>query len=80
MHVSRWGNSLGVRIPSDVVRALSLKPGDEIEVTVRDGALEIERPPDRDAVIAEIRAMARPLPPGWKFNREQLYAREFEDE
>lgn len=31
--VSRWGNSLAVRLPASMVAALELKPGDEIELT-----------------------------------------------
>ena len=32
MVVSRWGNSLGVRLPRTLVQSLGLKPGDELEV------------------------------------------------
>jgi antitoxin MazE len=34
MQVSRWGNSLAVRLPSTLVDALGLKEGDEIEISV----------------------------------------------
>lgn len=34
MQVSKWGNSLAVRIPNVVVEALQLKEGDEVEITV----------------------------------------------
>ncbi len=32
MQVSKWGNSLAVRLPAVVVEALDLKEGDEIEI------------------------------------------------
>ena len=32
MQVSRWGNSLAVRLPAAVVDALSLKEGDDIQI------------------------------------------------
>ena len=32
MQVSKWGNSLAVRLPSEVVDALNLKEGDQIEI------------------------------------------------
>ena len=32
MLVSRWGNSLGVRLPRALVDSLGLKPGDKLEV------------------------------------------------
>ncbi len=34
MHVSKWGNSLAVRLPASVVEALDLKEGDDIEIDV----------------------------------------------
>ena len=32
MHVSKWGNSLVVRLPKALVEDLGLKPGDELEI------------------------------------------------
>ena len=34
MRVAKWGNSLAVRLPDSVVKALKLKTGDEIEIVV----------------------------------------------
>src|SRR5215469_13565434 len=34
MQVSKWGNSLAIRLPQAVVEALQLKEGDEIEISV----------------------------------------------
>ena len=34
MQVSKWGNSLAVRLPAAVVDALELKEGDQIEVRI----------------------------------------------
>ncbi len=34
MHVSKWGNSLAIRLPAAVVETLDLKEGDEIEIVV----------------------------------------------
>ena len=34
MQVSKWGNSLAVRLPSVVVEAMGLKEGDNIEIEV----------------------------------------------
>jgi antitoxin MazE len=36
MQVSKWGNSLAIRLPAAVVQVLALKEGDEIEITVTD--------------------------------------------
>lgn len=75
MRISKWGNSLAVRIPKDVVKALELDVGDEVEFTRRGpGVLEVSKVSRKDA-IARIRAMAKPLPLGWKFDREEANAR-----
>ena len=34
MKVSKWGNSLAVRLPAAVVEALDLKEGDEIAISI----------------------------------------------
>lgn len=39
--VRKWGNSLGVRIPSVVAADAHLADGAEVELTVRDGELVI---------------------------------------
>jgi antitoxin MazE len=75
--VSKWGNSLAVRLPAAVVKALELKDGDEIEISVRGSrSFEVERDPRRLEALEMIRKLRRPLPPGYKFNRAELYDRE----
>ncbi len=76
MQVSRWGNSLAIRIPAAVVEALGLKEGDEVEVTaMQDGRLEVARDGKRARAIERIRSMQFELPPGWKFDREEANRR-----
>lgn len=36
-NIQRWGNSLGVRIPSAIAKKLSLHPGIVIEIKIEDG-------------------------------------------
>lgn len=76
MQVSKWGNSLAIRLPVSIVEVLNLKAGDEINVRIA-GASEfiIEREPTREELIERIRKMARPLPPGFKFDRLEANAR-----
>jgi antitoxin MazE len=76
MQVSKWGNSLAIRLPAAVVDALELKEGDDIEVTVA-GAREFEigRDPTREAALEQLRKLRRPLPPGFKFNRLEAHER-----
>jgi len=70
MRVSKWGNSLAVRLPSAVVEALALKDGDQIEIRVAGRRrFEIDRDHTAEKAIEAIRRLRRPLPPGFKFNR-----------
>lgn len=72
MQVSKWGNSLAIRLPASVVEALDLKEGDEIEVTIAGKRkFQIERDRSRDKALAAIRRLARPLPAGFKFDRDE---------
>lgn len=70
MRISKWGNSLAVRLPAAVVDALNLKEGDQIEIRVagqRDFAITRDRSAAK--AIERIRKLRRPLPPGFKFDR-----------
>ena len=39
--VQKWGNSLGIRIPSLYVKELNLKNGHQVEITEEDGRIVI---------------------------------------
>jgi antitoxin MazE len=70
------GNSLAIRLPASVVKALELKDGDEVEVhVVGDRAFSIDRDRSRERVLARIRAFRKQLPPDWKFDREDVNTR-----
>ena len=70
MQVSKWGNSLAIRLPAAVVEALELKEGDEIEVRVAGSRdFEVSRDREREKILERIRKLQRPLPPGFKFDR-----------
>jgi antitoxin MazE len=80
MQVSKWGNSLAIRLPADLVGELGLKEGDQIEVTVDaetrgETKFAIRRDPKVEQALASIRKLRRPLPPGFRFKREDVYAR-----
>jgi len=76
MKVAKWGNSLAVRLPVAVVEALALKEGDQVELTVTGAqTLDVQRDLSRLRAIEELRALRRPAPPGFKFDREEANAR-----
>ncbi len=76
MQVTRWGNSLAIRLPAAVVEALALKEGDDIEVRIAgDRTFDIARDQRRVAALESIRSLRRPLPAGWSFDREEANER-----
>jgi antitoxin MazE len=76
MQVSKWGNSLAIRLPASVVEALELKEGDDIEIKVAEtGTFEVERKPSREEWLKRLRRFRGILPVDFKFDREEANAR-----
>jgi antitoxin MazE len=70
MQVAKWGNSLAVRLPRAVVKALGLKAGDEIEITVAAARrFSVKRDRSRDKALARLRQFRGRLPADFKFDR-----------
>ncbi len=69
---SEVGNSLAVRLPDSVVKALKLKTGDEIEIVATgDRRFEIGRDRSRDQALERLRTLKKPLPKGFRFDRDE---------
>ena len=76
MHVSKWGNSLAIRLPAAVVDVLELKEGDEIEITVADSRrFSVSRKVSREELLKRLRAFRGRLPADFKFDRDETNAR-----
>lgn len=76
MQVSRWGNSLAIRIPAAVSEALALKEGDDVEVRIADDrTFLIARDERKPQALARIRSLRKPLPAGWRFDRDEANER-----
>ena len=70
MQVSKWGNSLAVRLPAAVVSALGLKEGDEIEIEVAGRRVfEISKAPSARELLSRLRQFRGALPSSFKFDR-----------
>ena len=70
MQVSKWGNSLAIRLPSVFVEALELHEGDDIEVVIADKRVfEVRKKPGRDELLARLRKFRGKLPDDFKFDR-----------
>lgn len=66
LQVAKWGNSLALRIPAEVVRSIGIKEGDSMEASLTiDGGLTI-RPAtwDRKAFASELAAVRGAMPMG----------------
>lgn len=76
MQVSKWGNSLAVRLPASVVEVLDLKEGDDIEIHVVEAhILEIQKAPGTRELLARLRKYRGRLPADFKFDRLEAHER-----
>jgi antitoxin MazE len=70
MQVSRWGNSLAIRLPASVVRALRLREGDDIEIHAAGiRSFAVARTPGTRELLARLRRFRGRLPVDFKFDR-----------
>ncbi len=76
MLVSKWGNSLAVRLPKDLVDELGLRPGDELHVvSASKTMLFVEKDQRRKKALDRLAAMNWKLPEGYRFDREEANER-----
>jgi antitoxin MazE len=77
MLVSKWGNSLAVRLPKALVDQLGLKEGDELNVVAaKDGTIEVETKEERRRrALERLAALNWTLPPDYKFDRDEANER-----
>jgi antitoxin MazE len=70
MLVSKWGNSLAIRLPASVVKALGLQEGDDVTLHAAGRrALELEKSPGTRELLARLRKYRGKLPKDFKFDR-----------
>ena len=76
MQVSKWGNSLAVRLPAAVVEALGLKDGDHVEIQVAGKqAFAVAKAPGTRELLARLRKYRGRLPENFKFDRLEAHER-----
>lgn len=77
MKVAKWGNSLAVRIPSNVADAVGLKEGDEVQMHVAEKgrAFEVTKEMTLEEAIKVLRQFRGRLPADFKFDREEAHER-----
>jgi antitoxin MazE len=76
MQISKWGNSLSVRLPKDVVEALGLKEGDDVAAAAQDSrAIAFARNSAREKALKELLSLKWPLPENYRFDRDEAHER-----
>lgn len=76
VQVSKWGNSLAVRLPKALVEALKLSPGDELNVVeASNGRIAVEKVDKRAEFLRQVEQFRFPLPDGYKFDRDEANER-----
>lgn len=81
MQVSRWGNSLAVRLPAKLVAELGLEEGDEVDLRpVTRGesertVLEVEKKPSVEELYDRLKKFQGRLPADYKFDRQEAHRR-----
>ena len=77
MQISKWGNSLAVRLPKALVDQLGLKEGDELNVVAASKeTIEVEtKEAQRRRAIERLTSLNWTLPPDYKFDRDEANER-----
>lgn len=76
MRVFESGDGLAVALPEDVVQALGLKEGDDVDVRIADdGKLEVRRSAEDRRVVDRLDKFRGSLPADFKFDREEANRR-----
>jgi antitoxin MazE len=76
MQVSKWGNSLAVRLPKKLVDDLGLVPGDELNVVQAcKEEIVVEKVDRRAAFLKSVEQFHFPLPGDYKFDRDEANER-----
>lgn len=70
MLISKWGNSLAVRLPAVVVETLELKVGDDVEIVVAGArSFAVRKAPGAGRIMARLRKYRGRLPADFHFDR-----------
>lgn len=74
MKFAKWGNSLAIRIPAEVVTKLGISPNDEALIKVTgESSFEITRDRRREDALKRLRELRFVLPDDYVFDRDEIY-------
>ncbi len=76
VRVSKWGDSLAVRLPKALIEKMGLRAGDELSIVdATERALIVQREDRRKAALERLGALDWTLPPDYKFDRDEANQR-----
>ena len=76
MKFAKWGNSIAVRIPAEVVTKLKLSADEEAKIIVTgENSFEVTRDRSRQQAIEKLHELRFVLPDDYVFNRDEIYDR-----
>jgi antitoxin MazE len=71
---AKWGNSIAIRIPAEVVTKLGISPNDEALIKMTgDYSFEITRDRKREEALKRMRELRFVLPDNYVFDRDEIY-------
>lgn len=78
MKVSKWGNSLAIRIPADVAETLGFAEGDQVTIESVDGKLVAQREKSIEEMWARFEEIRKTIqwPADYKFDRDEANSRD----
>jgi antitoxin MazE len=81
MQVSKWGNSLAVRLPVALVQELGIQDGDELQLKASPNraesspSLTVTRLPSKSDRLMAMRKHRAPIPTDFVFDRDEANTR-----
>jgi antitoxin MazE len=76
MQISKWGDSLAVRLPKALVEKMGLRAGDELNIVdVIERTLVVQKEERRKAALEELSTLNWTLPADYKFDRDEANER-----
>lgn len=53
-HISRWGNSYGIRLPKSIIEQAGLSEGTPIKIEVEEGVIRIKKTYDLNKLLERV--------------------------
>lgn len=75
MRLSKWGNSLAVRLPKALVEKLGIAEGDDVNVIAADAQTIVISKNDGSDFLLKLRTLQKSKPKGFVWNRDDANRR-----